>query len=163
VKITSGSDAISMVATDKGDVEQVIPAGTVLFEGKAPIISVGAIRYFGFGFTMFPFAGQKPGYLQLRVGASPIPTILANIYPRIWRGTFRHPGLKDFLVKDVVIESDRALPFQVGGDARGEKRRMSYRASEQPVAMVELGQRLVPQGTTVVRLGPARLLLRLPR
>jgi diacylglycerol kinase family enzyme len=163
VKITSNHDAILMVKTEAGDVEQVLPAGTVLYEGKAPIMSIGSIPFFGYGFTMFPFAGRKPGYAQLRVGNIPIPVILANLYPRIWNGSFRHPTLTDVLVKDVVIESDRAVPYQVGGDARGEKKRITYAVSEQPVQMIELGERLVPQGTTVFQLGPARLMLRLPR
>jgi diacylglycerol kinase family enzyme len=163
VKITSSSDAYLMVATDKGDVEQLVPAGTVLFEGPAPIVSVGAIPFYGYGFTMLPFAGTKAGYMQLRVGSIPIPVILANLYPSIWKGRFRYATLKDFLVKDVCIESDTALPYQVGGDARGQKRAIRCKVSEQPVQMIELGTRLVPQGHTILQLGPARVLLRLPR
>jgi diacylglycerol kinase family enzyme len=128
VKITSTSDAYLMVATDNGDVEQLVPAGTVLFEGSIPI-----------------------------------PVILAKLYPSIWKGKFRYPTLKDFLVKDVCIESDTELPYQVGGDARGQKRAIRCKVSEQPVQMIELGTRLVPQGHTILQLGPARVLLRLPR
>lgn len=164
VRVTTSSDAIYMAATPEGDVEQVIPAGTVLFEGPAPIISVGSIPYFGYGFTMFPFANHKPGYVQLRIGSIPIPLILANLWPRVWKGTFRHAQLKDFLVKDVVIESDRELPYQLGGDARGQKKRLEFKVAPETVKMVELApERLVPQGHAVLQLGPARVLLRLPR
>ncbi|HEY4223336.1 MAG TPA: diacylglycerol kinase family protein [Myxococcota bacterium] len=163
VKVTSKSDAILMVATPEGDVEKIIPAGTVLFHGQAPIMSVGAIPFFGYGFTMFPFAQKKPGYVQLRIGTIPIPLILANLWPRVWKGTFRYDGLKDFLVKDVVIESDRELPYQLGGDARGSRSRLAFKVAEEPISMQVLGERLVPQGHTVLQLGPARLLLRLPR
>ena len=163
VKVTSKSDAYIIETTPTGDVEHLIPAGSVLFEGKAPIISVGAIPFFGYGFRMFPFAGKKSGHFQLRIGAIPIPVILANLWPRVWNGTFRHPTLKDFLVKDVVIESDRDLPYQLGGDARGHKSRLVFRTATAPVPMVELGERLVPEGHTVLQLGPARLMLRLPR
>lgn len=164
VKVTTGSDAFYMKTTEQGDVEERVPAGTVLYEGPAPIISIGSIPYFGYGFTMFPFAGTKPGYVQLRIGSIPIPQILMNLWPRVWRGTFRHPQLQDFLVKDVVIESDRELPYQLGGDARGRQKRLAFKAAAEAVPMVELApERLVPRGHTVLQLGPARVLLRLPR
>jgi diacylglycerol kinase family enzyme len=163
IRVTSKSDAIKMVPTKNGDVEQVIPAGEVLFEGKAPFCSVGAIPYFGYGFTMFPFAGKKPGHIHLRIGSLPIPVILANLWPRIWNGSFRHPKLKDFLVKDVVIESDRDLPYQVGGDAKGHRKSVHFKVADVPVPMVELGERLVPRGHTLLQVGNARLLVRRPR
>jgi diacylglycerol kinase family enzyme len=163
-RVTTKSDAILMVHTKNGDVEQVIPAGTVLHDGPAPIISVGSIPFYGFGFTMFPFAGRKPGYIQLRVGELPIPTILLNLFPRIWSGRFRHPSLRDFLVKDVVIESDEPLPFQVGGDARGHRNRVEFKVSDTPVHMLKLAPaRQIPVGHTLLQLGPARMLVKLPR
>jgi diacylglycerol kinase family enzyme len=163
VRVTSKSDAVMMVSTPEGDVERTIPAGSVLFEGKAPIISVGSIPFFGYGFTMFPFAGKKQGHFQLRIGHIPIPIILANLWPSVWKGAFRYPTLKDFLVKDVVIESDQELPYQLGGDARGHRKKLVFRAAAEPVPMIELGERLVPEGHTVLQLGPARVMLRLPR
>jgi diacylglycerol kinase family enzyme len=163
IKVTSKSDAFLMVSTPKGDVEKRIPAGETLYEGKAPIMSIGAIKYYGYGFTMFPFAEKKTGYVQLRVGAPPIPAILANLWPRVWNGSFRHEKLKDFLVKDVVVESDRELPYQVGGDAAGHRKKVAFKVSDEPVRMIELGERLVPRGHTLLQVGPARLMLRLPR
>lgn len=165
VRVTTGSDAIYLLPTPQGDVEQVLPAGSVLFEGPAPIISIGSIPFFGYGFTMFPFARKKAGYVQLRIGAVPIPVILANLWPRVWNGTYRYPaGLKDFLVKDVVIESDRELPYQVGGDAGGHRKRVALKVSSQTVPMVELGpNRVIPKGHAVLQLGPARVMVRLPR
>lgn len=165
VRVTTKSDAYYMVPTPNGDEEQLLPAGTVLFEGPAPIISVGSIPYFGYGFRMFPFAQRKAGYVQLRIGTIPIPLILANLWPRVWKGTYRYPaGLKDFLVKDCVIESDRELPYEVGGDARGHRRRIEFKVASQPIPMVELDdERTVPKGHTLLQLGPARLLVRLPR
>jgi diacylglycerol kinase family enzyme len=163
LRITSKRDAWFLRPTERGDVEERIPAGTPLFEGNAATVCVGSIPYFGFGFTMFPFAMKKPGHIQLRVVGAPIPSILANLYPKVWKGTWRHPKLLDFHVRDVEVESDRPLPYQVGGDARGHQHRLSFRVSEQPVEMALLGERLVPAGHTVVQVGPARMLVRLPR
>ena len=163
LRITSKHDAIFMRPTDHGDVEERIPAGQVLFEGQAATACVGSIPYFGFGFTMFPFAMQKPGHVQLRIVGAPIPSILANLFPGVWKGTWRHDRLLDFMVRDVQVESDRPLPYEIGGDAAGEKCSLSFKAAAEPVMMTTLGERLVPQGHTVVQVGPARMMLRLPR
>ncbi|HEY1099127.1 MAG TPA: diacylglycerol kinase family protein [Myxococcota bacterium] len=163
LRIKSSSDAIFMRPTRHGDVEEVLPAGTVLFEGKAATVCVGSIPYFGFGFTMFPFAMTKPGHMQMRIVGAPIPSILAHLYPGVWKGTWRHDRLLDFMVKDVEVESDQPLPYQVGGDAAGEQKKLHFKVSSQPVKMTTLGERLVPQGHTVLQLGPARMMVRLPR
>jgi diacylglycerol kinase family enzyme len=163
LRITSKHDAFFMRPTDHGDVEERIPAGTPLFQGSAATVCIGSIPYFGFGFTMFPFAMKKAGHVQLRVVGASIPSILANLYPKVWKGTWRHPRLLDFHVRDVQVESDHPLPYQVGGDARGHQTRLHFRVAEQPVDMTILGERVVPAGHTVLQLGGARMLLRLPR
>lgn len=163
LRIKSTHEAIFMRPTDRGDVEERIPAGTVLFEGRAATACVGSIPYFGFGFTMFPFAMKHPGHVQLRIVGAPIPSILANLFPGVWKGTWRHNRLLDFMVKDVQVESDRPLPYEIGGDAAGEKSSLSFKVASEPVMMTTLGERLVPQGHTVVQVGPARMMLRLPR
>jgi diacylglycerol kinase family enzyme len=141
LRIVSNHDAIKMVRRNGVDVEEIVPAGTVLFQGVASTTSVSTIPYYGFGFTMFPFASSKPGMMQLRVVALTIPTILTNLYPAIWKGTFRHPDLHDFLVKDVTVESDKPLPYQVGGDAAGSRRKLSFKVADKPLEMVALGAR----------------------
>jgi diacylglycerol kinase family enzyme len=163
LRITSTKPAWFLRPTDAGDVAEELPAGSVLFEGNAATVCVGSIPYFGFGFTMFPFAMQRPGHVQLRVVGAPIPSILAHLYPKVWKGTWRHPKLLDFHVRDVAIESDRPLPYEIGGDGRGCQTRLNFRTAEQPVAMSVLGERVVPAGHTVVQVGPARMLVRLPR
>lgn len=162
LRLRSNHDAIFMRPTPHGDEEVVIKAGEPLFEGSAATVSVGSIPYFGFGFTMFPFAMQKPGHISLRIVGAPIPSILANLWPGVWRGEWRHPMLLDFHIKDVQVESDRPLPYQLGGDAAGSRTSLSFKTSTTPVQMATLGERLVPQGHTMLQLGPARLMLRLP-
>lgn len=163
LKIRSTHDAVFMRHTKQGDVEERLPAGTLLFEGKAATVCVGSIPYFGFGFTMFPFAMTKPGHMQMRIVGAPVPNILANLYPGVWKGTWRHEQLLDFMVKDVEVESDQPLPYQVGGDAAGSQTRLRFKVASEPVKMTTLGERLVPQGHTMLQLGPAKMLVRLPR
>lgn len=155
IRITSNHEAIKMVRRGDVDVEERIPAGSVLFEGCASTTSVSTIPYYGFGFTMFPFAGRVPGHMQLRVTALSIPTILANLWPAIWKGTFRHPDLLDFLVKDVVVESDKPLPLQVGGDAAGHRQRATFKVAAQPLEMVKLGARALPARREIFGVLPA--------
>jgi diacylglycerol kinase family enzyme len=164
LRIKSKHDAVFMRSTPQGDVEEVVPAGTVLFEGEAATVSLGAIPFYGYGFKMFPFAMTKPGHIQLRVVGAPIPAILANLWPKVWNGTWRHEKVLDFLVRDVEVESDRPLPYQVGGDAAGHKTKLGFQVADTPMPMARLAtERLVPAGHTMLQLGPARMLLRLPR
>jgi hypothetical protein len=99
---------------------------------------VGTIPSVGYGITMFPFASRRPGYMQLRISAVPLSVALSNLYPSIWQGSFRHKKLYDFLVKDVTIESDESLPFQIGGDAMGYKKRLYFKIAKTPTAMAGL-------------------------
>ncbi len=120
------------------DEEIFLEAGSVLYDDRAPLICVGTVKYVGLNFTMFPFASKRPGYMHLRISAVPISVCLANLYPAIWNGTFRHPKLFDFLVKDVTIESDESLPYQFGGDAMGYKKKLEFSVSKDPVKMVRI-------------------------
>jgi diacylglycerol kinase family enzyme len=163
LRITTSKPATFMRPGPGGDEAVGMPAGSVLFEGPATTVSVGAIPYYGFRFHMFPFAGKQPGTMQLRVLGAPIPNILANLWPGVWHGTWRHPQLLDFLVEDVVIESTHALPYQLGGDGAGHERKLHFRVAKEPVRMTVLGERLVPADHAVLQLGPAKLMVRLPR
>merc|ERR1711924_520528 len=79
---------------------------------KAPrIASVGTVPFYGGGIKMFPFAGQKPGYFQLRVSNIGLLRGLSNIRG-VWRGTYRPPdGAFDFLCRRIRIESELPLPY----------------------------------------------------
>jgi len=143
IKVTSTQPAYKIVSHNGSDLKITIPAGSVLFEGPASIMSVGSIRVFGFNFAMFPFMGSDPTLIQLRVSSCPLSTLLANIH-LIWRGSFRHPDLHDFLLRDAIIESDSPMPYQVGGDACGYRSRVIFKASSRPIEMVQL-QRSLPK------------------
>lgn len=142
VRLVSSKDAFKIISGPEGDTEVRIPAGQVLYEGKAPVLSVGTVPFFGGGFTMFPHALRRPGTMQVRIAAASIPTILANLWPSVWNGTFRHPQVHDFLVEDVHVEGDRSLDYQVGGDAAGQRQSLSFSVSAEPVDMLVLGERL---------------------
>ncbi len=138
VRVNSSYPAYRITNVNGVDQETYIEHGENLYDGIAPLICVGTIPSVGYGITMFPFASKRPGYMQLRISAVPISKALAHLYPSIWNGTFRDKKLYDFLVKDVTIESDESLPFQIGGDSMGYKKRLYFRVAPIPTAMARL-------------------------
>lgn len=139
VLVKSSQPAYRIMRIKGKDEEVFIEESCTLYNAVAPLICVGTIPSLGYGITMFPFALKRPGYMHLRISAVPLSLALANLYPSIWNGSFRHPLLYDFLVKDVSIESDEGLPYQFAGDAMGYKKRLYFKVSTHPVPMASLG------------------------
>lgn len=148
VRVYSNETAYKMVHEGGKDSEVVIPAGTTLYEGPACAVSVGSIPCYGYGFAMFPFAQSKAGHIQLRICNMSLIKVLAYLYPSLWRGTYRQPDLLDFMIKDVVVDCIDEMPYQIGGDAAGYRRRLSFSVAPNVVEMAELApQRLaMPRG-----------------
>lgn len=97
-----------------------IPTGGIVYEGDGPFVGVSTTPFYGSGVRMFPPAEADPGRFCLRVGAMS-PWDALNELPRLWRGTWEHPRLFDFLVRDVRITFDRPAPLQEGGDPAGTR------------------------------------------
>jgi diacylglycerol kinase family enzyme len=144
IRIKTYDTAYQMINIDGEDQEIEIPANTLIYEGPADLASVGSIPWYGFGFTMFPHAYRKEGFLNLRISTMGFATILTNLYPAIWKGTFRHAKLNDFLVQDIVVESETALPYQIGGDASGHRNKLRFKTAKQRVQIAELSKERLP-------------------
>lgn len=138
VHIASSMPAYRIVNIKGKDEEIFLPKGTELYSGRSPLICVGTIPLLGYGIKMFPFANKRPGYMHLRISAVPLTLCMANLFPAVWNGTFRHPKLYDFLVKDVSIDSNEDLPYQFAGDAMGYKKQLHFNISSKPVGMASL-------------------------
>lgn len=95
---------------------------------------------------MFPFAGEEEGKVQLRIAAMGLRSILTNLYPGIWKGTYSHPLLFDFLIEDVTIISNERAPYQIGGDAMGYEREVRFKATDVPVSMAHIEGERIGQG-----------------
>lgn len=139
IKIKTNHEAYQIINNNNKDEEVFLPKDQILFAGNAALISVGTIRSVGYNFMMFPFANRRPGYMHLRICAVPLHICLANI-SKAWMGTFRHPRLYDFLVKDVQIESDQGLAYQFAGDSMGKKHKLYFKISPDLVPMVSIRQ-----------------------
>jgi diacylglycerol kinase family enzyme len=138
VILRSSYPAYRIMEIDGQDEEVYLNEPCVFYNGEAPLICVGTIPSVGYDFKMFPFANRRPGYMHLRICAVPLPVCLTHFYPSIWQGTFRHPKLFDYLVKDVEIEANTSLPYQLAGDAMGYKKSLVFKVSDRPVEMVAL-------------------------
>ncbi|HEX4803323.1 MAG TPA: diacylglycerol kinase family protein [Myxococcaceae bacterium] len=102
-----------------------IAPGAPLFRGRLMIAAAATIPFYGFGLKMFPFAGQRPGMMHLRLGAASPPAILANL-PALWKGRWFPRGIQDFHAKEVVIRFEKPMPLQVSGDAEGYRAEICF-------------------------------------
>jgi diacylglycerol kinase family enzyme len=118
-----------------GTVTHSLGPGTVLYEGPAKACIFGTCPYYGYSLKALPFAGLDPAFFHLRVAALPIARMVVGLGP-LWRGTLRHPGLRDFHVERVLVEMSEPFPYQVAGDFRGMRDRLEISLSEKCVDLV---------------------------
>ncbi|HVW24025.1 MAG TPA: diacylglycerol kinase family protein [Polyangiaceae bacterium] len=114
-----------------------IPKGQTIYEGPARIAAVSTIPYYGFGFRAFPYAEERPDRMNLRISTiTPIPFV--RNFPAIWRGEYESAVyMSDYLVEAVTFELDPPTPFQIGGDARGERTRVQAVLSPTTIRLVD--------------------------
>lgn len=128
----------------RGDTAVAIAPGTVLHEGPFTMVGVGTTPFFGYGMRVFPFAGVERDMMHLRIARLGALGTLGNL-PSIWRGTYRNSSkMLDFLVKDVVVELARPMPFQQSGDDQGAVNELHLRVADDRLQLVDLyGTRLI--------------------
>ena len=119
VAINRGTPA-HRVDTDGRPIGAPIPAGRVLWRGKASLASAATIPYFGLGMKMFPHADREPGRFQLRLSDAGTAEILGHL-PAIWKGAYASPRIHDFLVDRVELVLSRPAPLQCNGDLVGQR------------------------------------------
>lgn len=126
----------AMKVDAEGRATHVFQPGDVLYRGGLNIAAAGTVPCFGFNFKMFPFAGKRRGTFQLRLSALSGLACVANL-PSLWKGTWRDPGIHDFLCDGAVVRFEREMPLQVGGDAAGYAREVTLGMAEKPIDLVD--------------------------
>ena len=117
--------------------------GELLYRGPCNIAAGSTVPNFGYGFKFFPFAGQERGKMQLRISRLSAARVLANL-PSIWKGRYSNEDdCFDFLCDRVSLRFDRAMPFQIGGDAEGYREKVSFGIASRPVDMVSFNRGLL--------------------
>ncbi|HXX31225.1 MAG TPA: diacylglycerol kinase family protein [Myxococcaceae bacterium] len=114
--------------------------GEVLYRGPAMVAAAGTIPFYGYGLRVFPFAGQRPGMMHLRVGVIRPLAVLGHL-PALWRGEWFPPGVQDFVAAGVDVRTGRPMPFQLGGDALGERSELSLQVAPERVSLVDFSSR----------------------
>lgn len=114
-----------------------VAAGEVIYAGPAKMVSCATIPTYGFGFRIFPFAEEQTDRMNLRiVNINPL-AVPPNIH-KIWKGTYRDEArLHDVLVDKVHVKLDAPTPFQIGGDAHGERTEVTFALAEEPIELVD--------------------------
>jgi diacylglycerol kinase family enzyme len=137
--INEGAPA-QQLGPDGRPVGKPVGTGEIIYQGPCRVASVGVVPYYGYGFTMFPHSLRAPGRMQLRLTAIKATEILRNL-PSIWKG--RAPAsILDFHVDRVRMTFDQPMPFQIGGDAEGYRKEVSFAVDSRPVEILDFK----PQG-----------------
>jgi hypothetical protein len=81
------------------------------------------IPCFGFGLRMFPFATARKDRFHLRAADPGVAEIVRST-PAAFRGEYFSPRVHDFLVDRVVLELDREVAVEAGGELLGRHARV---------------------------------------
>jgi diacylglycerol kinase family enzyme len=134
--INLGADAQKVGESGRA-IGRPVGKGELIYEGKARMVSVGTIPYYGFGFRVFPYADEHADRMQLRITTIGSIEFVAN-FSKIWRGDYVNPTtLFDWWVDRVRIEIEPATPFQIGGDAMGSRTEVEVALSAEPIELVD--------------------------
>lgn len=126
--INTGRPAFK-IGPNGGEIGNPIPTGAVIYEGEVSTVTCATTPYYGYKMKMFPFATKRKGRFQLRMVEMAPWEIAYNIYP-CWNGTLRHPKLLDYYVDRVRVIFDEAMPYQLGGEASGYRKEMTFSLSQ---------------------------------
>ncbi len=136
VRIINQGEPASRLGVDGQPVGAPVAAGEVLYEGPFRGVLLSTIPYWGFGARIFPFAEDRVDRFELRVVDIGSLDVAWNIR-EIWKGTYRDARLHDFLAEDVHIQFDEPQPFEIGGDAYGDREALRARLAPEPIRVVD--------------------------
>jgi diacylglycerol kinase family enzyme len=121
-----------------GKVLKRIAAGELIYQGKVRLFSFGTCPYFGFKMKALPMAAAHPEMMQLRI-ADFSPLITAFSLPKIWKGTFKHKRLWDFLASDFTVTLSEDTAIQMGGDIVGRGKSFEVNMTK-PAEVLRFGE-----------------------
>ncbi|MCK6503853.1 diacylglycerol kinase [Myxococcota bacterium] len=135
VTITNLGAPAHRIGPDGREVGEPVPTGGRIYQGPATMVGSATTPFYGAGLKMFPFATSRAGRFQLRICAMR-PWQVARALPDAWRGTLQHPALQDWYADRVRLVFDDAMPYQLGGEARGYRRELTFSLAAFPVTLV---------------------------
>lgn len=135
VTVTNLGEAAWRLDPEGNPAGEPIPTGGVLYRGPAALIGAATTPLYGYGMRMFPHATRHAGRFQLRV-LDMTPWQCAVNFPAVFRGVSTHAGIHDFSADRVRVRFEDAIPYQLGGDARGYRQELTFSLARFPVTMV---------------------------
>ena len=129
MRVVNGDSPVFAVDEDGAPHELPVGPGDVVYEGPVTVTGAGTTTSYGYGFRAFPFADTLEGYFNFRIISARVLECLSHA-PSIFRGTYRAPSFQDFLARDLRLQFDRPMPYQIGGDSQGYRERLDYRIAD---------------------------------
>jgi hypothetical protein len=107
----------------------------ILYDGPVSHAAAATCPEYGYGIRAFPFAGRMPAFINLRIyDRSPIDAI--RYARQLWTG-LPAPGLHDFFVRRARMSFSRPMPFEIGGDAHGERTLIDFAVADRSVEVLQ--------------------------
>ena len=129
MRVVNGDSPVYAVDAEGTPHELPVGPGDTVYEGPVTVTGAGTTTSYGYGFRAFPFAAAREGFFNFRIVSARVLECLAHA-PSIFRGTYRAPSFQDFLARDLTLEFDRPMPYQIGGDSQGYRERLDYKVSD---------------------------------
>ena len=139
VEVHNSADVPAYRLDASGRALEELAPGALLYRGPAMLVAASTIPFYGYALRMFPFAGRRPGHLQLRLGTVNPLAAVANL-KSLWRGEWFPSTIHDFHAVAVSVRSARPMPLQIGGDAAGERTSVEFRMSSKRLELVDWSQ-----------------------
>ena len=112
-----------------------LPGATKLHEGPVSVGAASTVPEWGYGLRAFPHARLKPGFINVRIYDGHVLDAVLNAV-KLWRGV-SVPGMHDWFATAVRMRFSRPMPFQIGGDAMGERTEIVFRAARETVRVID--------------------------
>ncbi len=122
----------------------MLPGATTLHEGPVSVAAASTVPEWGYGLRAFPYALHKPGLLNVRIYDGHVLDAVVNAV-KLWRGE-QVAGLHDWFASAVRMRFSRPMPFQIAGDAMGERTEIVLRAAPESVHVIDWRRALSQAG-----------------
>ena len=135
VTVTNLGKTVHRVGPDGREIGPPIEHGEIVYQGPCSLLGTATTPLYGYGMRMFPYATRRAGRMQLRIFNWT--AVQAGLRLRqIWNGTVQHPDLHDFYVDRVKVSFEDEMPYQLGGEACGYRKDITFSVAEYPVHLV---------------------------
>jgi len=134
MRITNQGRPAFRIGPTGREVGPPIPHGAVIYEGPVSAACCATMPYYGYGMKMFPHATKRAGRFQLRIIRMSAIQMALKL-PAVWKGNAPE-GIFDFYADRVQVQAADDMPYQLGGEAKGYRREVTFSMAKCPVTLV---------------------------